>query len=151
MKQIFKFTLPVFALLVLVVFAVAAAGCLGSDADKITYEPAEIASLKVIQDNGTIYATANVTINGGCQSLDKANITAPTPGNFTENVFDVYIPVKVEGDACTLMISWTNETFTVGKVFDLADGTYTVKVNDQTALFSIKSESNKTKVFTIYE
>ncbi|WNY26130.1 hypothetical protein [Methanolapillus millepedarum] len=149
----FKLALPVFALFVLIIFAAAVGGCLGSDnSTKVTYQPAEIESVKVIQDNGTIYAITNVTINGGCQSLDEQNITAPTPGSKPENnEFDIYIPVKVQGETCTAIISWKEKDFELGKVFDLPDGDYTVKVNDKTAMFNIKSESNTTKVFTVYE
>ncbi|MDV0447597.1 hypothetical protein MsAg5_15060 [Methanosarcinaceae archaeon Ag5] len=153
MTQKLKLALPVFALFVLIILAAAVGGCLGSDnSTKVTYQPAQIESVKVIQDNGTIYAIANVTINGGCQSIDEQNITAPVPGTKPENnEFDIYIPVKVQGDVCTAIISWKEETFELGQVFGLPDGNYTVVVNDKNATFNIKSESNTTKVFTVYE
>ncbi|MDR2944713.1 MAG: hypothetical protein LBU81_06520 [Methanosarcinales archaeon] len=96
-----------------------------------------IGGIVIGADGNNITATVNVSLSGSAESVDKENIT--TSGKFENGRYEISIPTQIRDGVSTLSMIYTQESFVIGQLDQLEDGTYTVSANGVEVTFTIEN------------
>lgn len=100
------------------------------------YKPGTVNDIVIGTDGNNITVDAVVILGGSAETVDKENITAS--GKFENGKYEIYIPTQIKDGITTLNLIYAQESFVVGQLDGLEDGTYTVSVNGVEAAFTIE-------------
>ncbi|MBZ3935705.1 hypothetical protein [Methanimicrococcus blatticola] len=100
-----------------------------------SYGPGSVGDVAVGTDGNNITVDVNVVLGGSAETVDKENITSS--GKFEDGVYEIYIPTQVKDGVTTLNLIYAQESFVIGQLDQLEDGTYTVSVNGVEVTFTI--------------
>lgn len=107
------------------------------DGQLYSYKPGSIGDVVVGTDGNNITVDASVVLGGSAETVDKENIT--TSGKFENGKYDIYIPTQIKDGITTLNLIYAQESFVVGQLDQLEDGTYTVSVNGVEVTFTVEN------------
>lgn len=100
------------------------------------YKPGTVGDITIGADGNDITVDVSVILGGSAETIDKENIT--TSGKFEDGVYDIYIPTQIKDGMTTLNLIYAQESFVVGQLDQLEDGTYKVSVNGVEVTFTIE-------------
>ncbi|MDV0445292.1 hypothetical protein MmiAt1_08600 [Methanimicrococcus sp. At1] len=107
------------------------------DGELYFFRPGVIGDITVGNDGNNITVNADVVLGGSAETIDKENIT--TSGKFENGVYEISIPVQVQDGITTLNLIYVQESFVIGQLDQLEDGTYTVLVNGAEVSFTVEN------------
>ncbi|WNY27897.1 hypothetical protein MmiEs2_00760 [Methanimicrococcus stummii] len=97
-----------------------------------------IGDIVIGNDGNNITVDVSVVLGGSAETLDKENIT--TSGKFDKDgKYEIYIPTQIKDGITTLNLIYVQESFVIGQLDSLEDGTYTVIVNGAEIPFTIEN------------
>lgn len=102
------------------------------------YKPGTVNDIIVEADGNNVTVHAVIVLAGSAETVDTENITAS--GKFDENGrYEIYIPTQVKDGITTLNLIYAPESFIIGQLNEMADGTYTVSVNGVETAFAVEN------------